>query len=128
SPFNLIYRSIKGQKALIGVKFQERTKWVEFYAIIIRTSMMQSILTALKDIILLIIELGQKMSRIIIENSQKLEMKINFAENRQVINSFIESLKNIQIVCNYTDRGDSIIFNFKYEKKEEKIYPKYMYK
>ncbi len=128
SPFNLIYRSIKGQKALIGVKFQVKTKWVEFYAIIIRTSMMQSILTSLKDIILLIIELGQNMSGIVVEDTHNLQMKINLVKNKMVINSFIESLKNIQIVCNYTDRGDSIKLNFKYEKKEQKIYPDYMYK
>ena len=128
SPFNLIFRSIQGKSALIGLKFQFEAKEMYLFAIIKQSSKIQLLAIAMKDVVTSILEMGQKMSDIIVVDAQNLEIKINFADNKQVITSFIKSLNNLDFICNYTDRGDSIKFNFKYEKKEEKIYPDYMYK
>ncbi|MHA1729562.1 MAG: hypothetical protein ACTSWY_12670 [Promethearchaeota archaeon] len=128
SPYNLIYRSIKGQNALIGTKFQMNTEVISIYAIVKKTEIMQLGLTAMKDTIISIIELGQKMSDIVVKDSNNLQIGIRFPENKQIIYSLIESLKILQFVCEYTDKGDSIKLNFKYKRKEKKMYPDYMYK
>ena len=128
SPFNLIFRSIQGKSALIGLKFQLEGKEMQIFAIIKKSSKIQFLATAMKDVVTSIIEIGQKMSDIIVVDGQNLEIKINFAKNKHVITSFIKSLNDLEFTSNYTDRGDSIKFNFKYEKKEEKVYPDYMYK
>ena len=82
----------------------------------------------MKDIIISIIKLGQKMSDIVVKDSNNLQIGIRFPENKQIIKLFIESLNILQFICDYTDRGDSINLNFKYERKEKKIYPDYTYK
>jgi len=128
SPFNLIFRSIQGKSALIGLKFQFESEDIIILAIIKQSSKIQMLATALKDIVVSILELGQKMSDIIVVDTHNLEIKINFAKNKQIITTFIKSLDPLEFVCNYTDKGDSIKLNFKYEKKDEKIYPDYMYK
>ena len=128
SPFNLIFRSIQGKSALIGLKFQFEAEEIQLFAIIKQSSKIQLLATAMKDLITSILEMGQKMSDIIVADAQNLEINANFPENKQAITSFIRSLNSLEFVCNYTDKGDSIKFNFKYEKKEEKIYPDYMYK
>ncbi|QEE15157.1 hypothetical protein DSAG12_00981 [Promethearchaeum syntrophicum] len=128
SPFNLIFRSIQGKSALIGLKFQYDANEMQLFAIIKHSSKIQLIATAMKDMITSILNIGQKMSDIIVVDAQNLEIRLNFAENKQDVSSFIKSLKNLDFLCNYTDRGDSMRFNFKYEKKKEKIYPAYMYK
>jgi hypothetical protein len=128
SPFNFIYRSIKGQKALIGTKFQMNSEMMSLFAIVKQTNTMQLGLTAMKDIIISIIELGRKMSNIVFEDPSNLQIGVRLPENKKIINSLIESLKILQFICTYIDRGESIKLNFKYVKKEKKIYPDYMYK
>lgn len=128
SPFNLIFRSIQGKSALIGLKFQFESEEMLILAMIKQSSKIQLLATALKDVVVSILELGQKMSDIIVADTHNLEIKINYAKNKQIITTFIKSLDPLEFVCNYTDKGDSIKLNFKYEKKEEKIYPDYMYK
>lgn len=128
SPFNLIYRSIKEQKALIGTKFQMNSEMISLYAMVKQTETMQLGLTAMKDTINSIIEQGRKMSNIVFEDPSNLQIGVRLPENKKIINSLIKSLKILQFICTYIDRGESIKLNFKFVKKEKKIYPDYLYK
>ena len=124
SPFNLIYRSIQGQKALIGSRY----KGIIALILIAQSHEMQLQSTALKDIISAIIQMGQKATGITISVPNTLQMHISLPENDQIIKLFIQSLKHMHFLCDYKDKGDSIIFQFHYKKVVKKEYTDDVYK
>lgn len=127
SPFNIVYRSIKSQSALIGIKFNFESAKLHAFAIIKQADFWQEFITALKDAFLSIIDLGQKMPAINIMDSNNIEIAVNFVENKQSIKKFIDSMGVLEFKCNYTDRGDFIKINFNYEKRKKVVYPDSVY-
>ncbi|MHA2180603.1 MAG: hypothetical protein ACXAAH_04175 [Promethearchaeota archaeon] len=128
SPFNLIYRSIKSEGALLGIILKLEAEQIQIFSIISQMEKWQISLTAMKDTFHSIIELGQKMSGINTIDSNNIEIGNNYAKDKQAINKFIESMDTLEFICDYIDRGDSIKFNIRYEKREKIRYPDYMYK
>ncbi|MHA1109474.1 MAG: hypothetical protein ACTSRE_00110 [Promethearchaeota archaeon] len=128
SPFNLIYRSIQRQKALIGAKFPIQGEEMQAFALITQTSMMQLQSQALKDIIETIIKLGQKATDVVIVDPTTIRVSVNFPDNKQSISIFLQSLKSMHFSCDYKDKGDAIEFTFKYKKEEKKVYSDEVYK
>jgi hypothetical protein len=128
SPFNLIFRSIQGSKALIGVKYPLKGEEVQVIAIVAQSSSMQLQSTALKDITHNIIELSQKSSGVTIIDDYKVQVNINLPENKKNVNLFISALKHMHFLCEYKDKGDALVFSFQYKKEEKKTYPDEVYK
>ncbi len=128
SPFNLIYRSIQNQKALIGAKFPISGEEIQAFALVTQTSTMQLQSTALKDITNSIIGLGQKATSITIVDPNSIHVNISLLENKQTITIFIESLKHMHFLCEYKDKGDEVVFNLQYKKEEKKVYSDEVYK
>ena len=128
SPFNLIYRSIQGQRALIGAKFPIEGEVMQAFALVTQTSMMQLQSQALKDIIETIIKLGQKATDVVIVDPTTIHVSVNFPDNKQIIKIFLQSVKSMHFSCDYKDKGNAIEFNFKYKKEEKKVYSDDMYK
>ena len=128
SPFNLIYRSIQGQKALIGAKFPIQGEEMQAFALVRLTSMMQLQSQALKDIIETIIKLGQKSTGVTVLDPTTIRVSVNFPDNKQNISIFLQSLKSIHFSCDYKDKGDAVEFNFKFKKEEKKVYSDEVYK
>jgi len=128
SPYNLVFRSLKGGTALIGVKFTIKTVEILLFSIINQLENWQLSLTAMKDILQSIIQLGQNMTKITVTDSYNIEIGNNYVKDKKSIKKLIESLDILEFICDYTDRGDSLKLNFKYEKREKIRYPDSMYK
>jgi len=128
SPYNFVYRAIKGVKALIGTQFTVQSENIRLVSLIAQSPNIPLISTALKDLIKSIIELGQKMTSIVVLDPTSTQLNLKYPENKQIINIFIDSLKHMQFICDYKDKGDSIIFNLKYKKVESKTYSDEIYK
>ncbi len=128
SPYNFVYRAIKEGMALIGAQLTILSENVQIISLMAQSPNMPLISTALKDLIKYIIELGQKSEGIVILDTTSVQMNLSFPENEKIINFFIDSIAHMQYVCDYMDKGDKIVFNFKYKKLESKTYSDEVYK
>ena len=57
------------------------------YAMVKKTETIPLGLTAMKDVIISIIDLGEKMSDIVVKDANNLQIGIRFRENKKIINS-----------------------------------------
>ena len=128
SPFNLIYRSIQGEKVLIGAIVP--IDGLEFYiiALVAQSSSMQLQTTALKDIIESIIKISQQSTEIVVIDSNTIQVNVSFRELKNTIKIFMNSLKHMHFLVDYTDKGNAVIFKFQYKKEEKKVYSVEVYK